>query len=96
MTIRHFDQHCPPDLCVGLLRQYMDRCAPHRRGFDAARMATRTSFEALAGQPKDVRAAILTLSTRPELIVKLNERGRWCQQRMPSPPRTGGRTRRAS
>lgn len=42
-------------------------------GFDAARMATRTSFEALAGYPKDVRDAILTLSTRPDLIIKMNE-----------------------
>jgi len=42
-------------------------------GFDAARMAARTSFDALANYPKDARDAVLTLSTRPELIVKLNE-----------------------
>jgi len=54
--------------------QYMDQLrARTDAGFDAARLAARTSFEALAGYPKDVRDAVLTLSTRPELIVKLNE-----------------------
>lgn len=54
--------------------QHMDQLrARTDAGFEAARLATRTSFEALAGYPKDVRDAILTLSTRPELIVKLFE-----------------------
>ncbi len=77
MTIRH----CR-NLIVALVLsvsgsafgQYMDQLRSRTdAGFDAARLATRTSFEALAGYPKDVRDAILTLSTRPELIIKLNE-----------------------
>lgn len=59
---------------TGALGQHMDQLRSRTdAGFDAARLATRTSFEALAGYPKDVRDAILTLSTRPEVIIKLNE-----------------------
>jgi len=56
------------------LGQHMDLLRSRTdAGFDAARLATRTSFEALAGYPKDVRDAILTLSTRPDVIIRLNE-----------------------
>ena len=44
-------------------------------GLESARLATRASLEAMAGYPKDVRDAILTLSVHPDLVVKLGWAG---------------------